>query len=278
MTQLTSFHNDQTIKGQLIANLKAHQLADEFIQGTYWKDGKGCAVGCSIVDFGGATDDHREYEHLFGISQAIARLEDGIFEGLSVDDSKWWPLAFAEAVPVGKDLSMVVPKFLVWLLGDVIQYAGEDSKKAIQAVIDLHERKITGDEINVEDWRSARKAAAAYAAAAYANAANAAAYAADAADAAYANAADAADADAADAADAANAANAANAAANAAAYDNAANAAAYAAAYAYADAANAANAAAYAAANAANAAAYAAALRQSRKKQAFKLIEILKAA
>ncbi|MDB4726119.1 hypothetical protein OAF54_01690 [bacterium] len=244
-------------KEQLVNNLKAHQKADEFIQGRYWRYGKGCAVGCSIIDFEGCPEEHSEFERLFGIPQPLARLEDGIFEGLSIEDSKWWPVAFAEAVPIDADLSMVLPKFMVWLLEGVKHYAKPDGVKAIDRVIELYKLKITGENPERELWIEARKAAA------------------DAAsDAAAAAASDAAsDAASADyAADAAYAASAASAAS-----------AAYAAYAAYADAADAAYAAyaAYAASDAAAAAsdasAAAAVRQQKRKEQADKLIELLKA-
>ena len=98
---MLSFHGKPEIKEQLIANLQSHAEADAFRQGLYFDDGKGCAVGCSLFDFGEETDDHSAYERLFGIPRVLARIEDGIFEGLSVEDSKWWPLAFSNAVPVG---------------------------------------------------------------------------------------------------------------------------------------------------------------------------------
>ena len=178
---------NQETKDKLIANLEAHAKADAFCQGVYFEDDKGCAVGCSLVDFGESPDDHSAYERLFGIPMAIAKIEDGIFEGLSVEDSKMWPLDFARAVPVNTDLSMVVPKFLVWLLGDVKKYASDDGKKAIQRVIDLYKMKIAGEAVSIDDWLVSRRAAAdaAYAAA---DAAYDAAYAADAAADAYTDA------------------------------------------------------------------------------------------
>lgn len=246
---MVSFHNDAELKNQLVANLKKHEELDQIVQGTYWSDGKGCAVGCSIVDFGGETDNHKEYERLFGIPRALARIEDGIFEGLSVEDAKCWPGAFAAAVPVGVDLSGVVDKLMVYLLEGVIQYAKDDGIKAVKAVIDLYKRKISGEKIELSEWREARAAAyaAADARAAYADAARAARAAAYAADAAAADAAYAA-------------------AAYAAAYAADADAA-YADAYAYAT---------YAADAADAAAAYA--RQTTRKQQADKLIELLKAA
>ena len=211
---MISFHGDINIKEQLIKNLEQHMACDALVQHhAYWSNGKGCAVGCSIVDFGGKPGDHKEYERLFGIPQVLAHLEDGIFEGLAPENSKSWPIDFIKSIPVGKDLSTVWPRFSAWLLVDpehgVINYAitGEQ-RDAIKKVVELYKR----DNVTKGEWREARNTAAAAAAAAAdaasaaaAAAAAAAAYAAAAA-AAYAAAAaadSAADADAAVYADAA---------------------------------------------------------------------------
>ena len=186
-------------KEQLVNNLIKHQKADEFIQGQYWDDGKGCAVGCSIIDFNGKPEKHSEFERLFGIPRIIATIEDGIFEGLSTEYSKWWPVAFAEAVPVNADLSMVWPKFAVWILEDVKQYSREESVKDIDRVIELYKLKISGHNVDRGLWDRARAyasdasafyaaaaASAFYAAASYAAAAAYSASDADDADDAYA--------------------------------------------------------------------------------------------
>ena len=214
---MRAFENTVATKEQLGANLQAHFAADHFRQGRYWEGGKGCAVGCSLVDFGGKPDNHADYERLFGIPRVLARLEDGIFEGLPIEDAKTWPLRFVDAIRPGADLSMVWPRFAVWLLVDnehgVVKFASEKSKIAIEAVADLYSRQIAGETVTRDQFdQAARYAAAAYAAA-YA--------AADAADAAYAYAA----ADAAAAYAAADAAAAAYAAADAAAARGGANAA-----------------------------------------------------
>lgn len=99
-------------KDELIASLEAHRAADRFAQGRYWEEGRGCAVGCSLVDFGVKPSDHGQYEPLFGIPRILARLEDGIFEGLPIDRAKEWPLrfdaaaaAYAAAAYAGRGLS-----------------------------------------------------------------------------------------------------------------------------------------------------------------------------
>ena len=214
---MEAYHSNPELKAQFVALITAHEAADEIVQGTYWNDGRGCAVGCSIDSLNRITgtrhshDNHAAYESLIGVPRILARLEDGIFEGLPLDVAKTWPRRFAEAIRPGADLSGVWTCFAVWLLTDaehgVIRFAkNKRQRTAIQAVAELYSRQIAGETISKNAWQSAAYAAAAAADAAYAaDAATTAAYAAyaaaDAADAA-ADAAYAADAYAAAAADA----------------------------------------------------------------------------
>ncbi len=260
---MQAFHNDPKIKARVLNQVLNHQKLDQIIKGKYWENGKGCAIGCTVH-----SDDHGAYEKELGIPRILARLEDGIFEGLPNEKALLWPVQFLEAIEIGKDLSLVWPRFAVWMLTDekdgVIKYAKPDGKKAIQKISDMYASLIDGAKIKSNDWIAARNAAHAYAA-----------YAADAADAA------------AYAAYAASAATTAAAAPAYAAYAAYAATTADAAAAAHAYAAYAADAAAYAAYAATTAAAAAAAhATEARKKireqmrvvQSEKLLELLKGA
>jgi hypothetical protein len=220
---MLAYHNDPTLKAELLQLAAEHRAADRLIKGTYWNDHGGCAVGCTLEsarrlrepqtsagEFGHG--NHALYETYLGVPEVIARLEDSIFEGLPDDLAQAWPERFLAAIRPGADLSMVWPRFLHDLLSDptggvqVRAAKRTDTQTAVAAVIDLYGRWVEGTKPSRDEWRAAADAANA--------AANAAAYA---------------------AADAANAAaDAASAAASAAVY---AAAAAYAAAYAAADAA-----------------------------------------
>lgn len=156
-----AFHNDPKVKEKYLDRVRAHRAADEIIKGKYWKNGKGCAIGCTIH-----SDSHAAYEKELGIPRILARLEDGIFENLPNGKAMVWPEAFLEATPVGVNLSLVWPKFAVWLLGDpkegVIRFAKtERTKKSIRAIADAYQLVIEGKAESV-DWRKLR--AAAYAA------------------------------------------------------------------------------------------------------------------
>ena len=149
---MRAFHNDPKIKDKYMARLQAHYAADEIVKGRYWEHGKGCAVGCTIH-----SDDHFAYETELGIPEALARLQDCVFEGLTLEKAKEFPIEFLGSVNVGSDLSLVVDKFLHWLLVDVehgvIQYS--DDKQAVQNVADLYQRKIDGETIDISEWRAA---------------------------------------------------------------------------------------------------------------------------
>ena len=105
---MKAFHNDVAIKEKYLARVKAHELADEIIKGKYWENGKGCAVGCTIEG-----NEHSRYETELGIPRQIARLEDRIFEGRPNKEAMKFPLKFLQAIKVGADLSIVIPKFFV---------------------------------------------------------------------------------------------------------------------------------------------------------------------
>ena len=185
---MKAFNGDQKLKEGLVREVNAHRLADRLIHGTYGADKtpdkfKGCAVGCSIHSYNKLanknlrTNNHGAYEE-FGIPRILAKIEDGIFEGLSRKDAQEWPVLFMNAVPVGADLSGVWAKFAQWLLTDsvhgVIRYAKTDEqKKAIQRVSDLYAK---GKKATKEEFKKAARACRT--AAAYVAAAAAAAYAA----------------------------------------------------------------------------------------------------
>src|SRR5712692_6789302 len=205
--QLLSFHGDIQVKEKYLERLRQHKIADQILQDATGQDGKGCAVWCTLNKYA-----HQAYENELGIPMILARLEDRIFEGLSIEESRDFPINFLTAIPIGKDLKHIYKHFFIWMLVDekdgVIKFAKTDNQRtAISNVAELLKKsileKVTADEFREvgKVSRNAAADAAAYAADAAAYAADAAAYAADAA--AYAAAAAAAAAYAADAAAAA---------------------------------------------------------------------------
>jgi hypothetical protein len=147
---MLSFHNDPALKAQLLSNLHAHAKKDAFRQDEYWDadTSRGCAVGCSIIDFGGDPEEHTEYERLFGIPEALAQIEDGIFENLPLAEAKALPIAFIEAIPVGVDLSTIVDRLVVaW-----IQSTNTRDCPKVKALCDMIECEIAGGSVTRDEW------------------------------------------------------------------------------------------------------------------------------
>jgi hypothetical protein len=156
--KLLAFHGDHAIKDKYLDRLRAHALADEIVQGIYWQNGKGCAVGCTIHGF-----VHHDYETLLGIPESLARLEDQLFEGLPNAHAKTFPIQFLESIAPGADLSKVENLFLRWLLIDesdgVINYADFSTKQIIRNIAELHEQIIKGEKVSISAWNDAAFAA-----------------------------------------------------------------------------------------------------------------------
>jgi hypothetical protein len=183
-TKMQAFHNDATIKSAIMAGLAVHRAADELVQGSYWENGKGCAVGCTLetirVMKGDMIIDHSSHklaETETGIPQILWRLEDCIFEGLPNAAAKGWPEQFTDAIRPGADLAMIWPRFALWLLTEELpQFTRRVASTAALAEVAVLYREWceSGKNPNCERWIGVRENA------------DAAAYAADAADAAAA--------------------------------------------------------------------------------------------
>ena len=133
---MLAYHNDESIKTAILARLRAHREADEIVKGQYWKNGKGCAVGCALH-----SGEHAEYETRFGIPRVLAHLEDRLFEKMSNAKAQEWPERFMGAIRVGSDLAMVWPRFALWLLDEFIPPAhvgGPESTAALAGVVALY--------------------------------------------------------------------------------------------------------------------------------------------
>src|SRR5277367_2115598 len=160
MSMLKAFHGKQEIKDLYVARVQAHYLADEIVKGTYWENGKGCGVGCTVH-----SSNHMAYEEELGIPIQLAYLEDGIFESLPNGHARDFPLRFISAPRVGADLSFVVNHFLIWLLTDsvhgVIRFArNESERRAILNVSNLHRQVIEGNPPSAAARTAASDAAA----------------------------------------------------------------------------------------------------------------------
>lgn len=127
---LGAWHGSQALKARIVARMKTHREADNFIQGDYQRIDpaaalgyRGCAIGCALdrqpVDSLGrgatpARGWHGELEHEFGIPADVARQIDDCFE--SFDDkaeARDFAVRVLEAIPVGADLSGITDAYLM---------------------------------------------------------------------------------------------------------------------------------------------------------------------
>ena len=152
---MLAYHGDPAIKAKHVARMRAHQEADELVRGTYWKNGKGCAVGCTIH-----SDNHAAYETKLGMPEWLACLEEKIFEKASMAVSYQFPLDLLSAIPVGfTEWDRLYHEFCVFLLRDICDFdrtTYPDVASAVDAVICLHERWTETDD---QVWSAARSAA-----------------------------------------------------------------------------------------------------------------------
>src|SRR5258708_31134223 len=142
MSTLRSFHNDPKLKELILAQITAHEIADEIIHGKYWEDGKGCAVGCTIH-----SSDHMAYETKLGLPVFVARMEDYLFESMSNGHAKTFPRAVIESIAVGSNLSTGMPKVLLELQKRNLKL-NPANKDFIQPVINLLSVWFETGEIN----------------------------------------------------------------------------------------------------------------------------------
>ena len=168
MSELIAFHGDPKMKAAIMASLAAHREADEIVQGKYWENGKGCAVGCTldaVKQFEGKRaiehGKHALYERYLGVPQILARLEDRIFEGLSNGAAKAWPERFTGAIRPGADLTMIWPRLALWLLTEELpQHAkSPEAASSLAAVGALYREWSDGTKPHDDRWYAAAHAA-----------------------------------------------------------------------------------------------------------------------
>lgn len=152
---MRAFHNNPGIKKFYIDRIKRHMKMDNLIQGTGWKNGKGCAIGCQFENY-----DHRKMVEEWDVPLVLAKLEDRIFEELSTNDAMEWPLRFTKSLKVGVDYSMVWPKFAVCLLERVKNYSKDKRVlEAINKVLFLYyDWFATGKKPRLSRWHNAATA------------------------------------------------------------------------------------------------------------------------
>ena len=177
------FHGDSALADMYLSRVQSHYDADEIIKGTYWENGKGCAVGCTIH-----SNNHKDYETLIGLPEGVARLQDRIFENLPDAAAKEFPLQFIKAChkSTGKVSDDITKKFFVWLLTEELAHIYEKQcasyksaiEKCVKAISDGVFNNTAADNVAAPSYDARAASYAARAVALYA--ADAVSYAADA--------------------------------------------------------------------------------------------------
>ena len=108
---MQAFLNDIKVKEKYLKRVRMHQKADNLVKGATGHDGKGCAVCCTLEKY-----EHASYETELGIPEWLARVEDTLFEGMSLKKSKTWPEEFLKAIPIGVNLEQIKSKFAIVIL------------------------------------------------------------------------------------------------------------------------------------------------------------------
>ena len=159
LKKLKAFHKKPELKKKMIVEVLKHQKQDQIIQGSYGHQNgewKGCAVACSLRSLAIVKkqelverySDHKSYETELGIPESLAHLEDYLFENMPKEKAKKWPAEFIKAIPVGANLSLVAPKFIVGTLKEVVKLERvKGDKVVVKAVLDvskLWDRVING--------------------------------------------------------------------------------------------------------------------------------------
>jgi hypothetical protein len=125
---MQAFHNDPAIKAKYQARLAAHRAAEQLIQGTGFRNGEGCAVGCTLNDY-----DHSLYETKLGLPVWLAHLEDALFEALPTKEAEQFAEDFLEAIPIGVDVTQIsIPLYIARL-----QYVGRHADAECRTAMDL---------------------------------------------------------------------------------------------------------------------------------------------
>src|ERR1700679_2645748 len=164
-------------KEAFVAELEHHKAQDSYVKGTYWEEGKGCAVGCAIESINKLTkqsinhSSHIELERAGICPEWLATIQDSIFEELSMARAKEWPLEFARAINVGSDLNKVKLAIICYILEQNIstmqaqlEHVTGDAKYHTEQALAVNKQmlkaQLSGDRAMIESARDAARSAA----------------------------------------------------------------------------------------------------------------------
>ena len=154
-----AYFNNPAIKAKYVDRYKLHMAADAVIQGTGYQSGKGCFIGCTLLNY-----DHVQFEGELNLPEWVGHLADKYFENAPSNLAAQFGLDVLEAIKCGQNIDLVRWQLAVWrhtkqlaaLEGNNAVYAIE-CKAALQQVISYCKSEINGSAD--ESTRSARSAA-----------------------------------------------------------------------------------------------------------------------
>ena len=179
---MTTYHNDPTLKAQLVSAARHHRDADMLLVGT-WEQGsgerfRGCSLACLIHSLNGLpnVETPAEFNDFAGAAEAtgwpewLHRIQEGVFEGLSNTHASApadWHVALVEAVSVGEDLSRLKYALQAWMLADdgetgqvVFDRAQfPEVAAAVERMRTLNLRASEGDDPTAGEWSASASAA-----------------------------------------------------------------------------------------------------------------------
>ena len=149
---MKAYHNKQSIKTKYVKRIHCHKIADELIHGTYWENGKGCAIGCILH-----SNCHNKFETELGLPEWLAYLVDYLFESLPNGQAKEFPEAVLKSIKVGINLDATYHKFCIFLLTEICKDTDNPIvKPAIDNIIKLHKNL---KKVSDKEWSAAESAA-----------------------------------------------------------------------------------------------------------------------
>lgn len=115
---LGAFKGDPKIKAAAIQEMEEHKRLDHLARGNYWdpRTNTGCAIGCMAGVK--VENPHAFVAGKLGLPEGLLRQVDNLFENIPGGEHVEWPLQFLEAVPVGANLDLVYPKYMLALSTD----------------------------------------------------------------------------------------------------------------------------------------------------------------
>jgi hypothetical protein len=173
---LRAFHNRRALKRDLLAEIAKHEAADAIERGHYGdatltlaEGWKGCAIGCALHSLNAIrrqpkasgrlrrVDAHERFPAELGIPLELAYHVDHIFEKLPDAKGHTWPRRVIDAMPVGADLTGVIPALCQWMILDPVDgfMAGAKTpaqQEILQRFAALVAQDWAGDVVTAAVW------------------------------------------------------------------------------------------------------------------------------